>query len=184
MSMNIADEVAALQKLSVKELQVRYAQVFGEPTRCQNKAWLCKRIIWRLQALAEGDLSERARQRAAELANDANLRLSPPTRAAEEPASKRLVRSAEQPSAEPGSARAPSGRLPLPGTVITRIYKGQTLAVKVLPQGFEHAGQVFASLSAVAKAVTGQHCSGHFFFRIGKQHLGKHGKEPQHVQQS
>ena len=33
---------------------------------------------WRLQALAEGDLSERARRRAAELANDADLRLAPP----------------------------------------------------------------------------------------------------------
>ena len=185
MSTNIADEVAALQKLSPKELRARYAQVFGEQTRSHHKRWLCKRIAWRLQALAEGDLSERARQRAAELANDANLRLSPPTRAAEEPASKRLVRSAEQPRDEPGSAKAPSERLPLPGTVITRIYKGQTLAVKVLPQGFDYAGRVFPSLSAVAKAITGQHCSGHFFFRIGNQHLDKqpHGKEPQHVQQ-
>jgi hypothetical protein len=36
--------------------------------------------VWssRMQALAEGDLSERARQRAAELAQDADLRLSPP----------------------------------------------------------------------------------------------------------
>ena len=33
MSTNIADEVAALQNLSPKELQARYAQVFGEPTR-------------------------------------------------------------------------------------------------------------------------------------------------------
>jgi hypothetical protein len=39
--------------------------------------WLVKRIAWRMQALAEGDLSERARRRAAELANDADLRLSP-----------------------------------------------------------------------------------------------------------
>jgi hypothetical protein len=52
--------------------------VFGEATRAGNKSWLIKRIAWRLQALAEGDLSERARQRAKELANDADLRLSPP----------------------------------------------------------------------------------------------------------
>ena len=33
-----------------------------------------------MQALAEGDLSERARRRAAELARDADLRLNPPRR--------------------------------------------------------------------------------------------------------
>jgi hypothetical protein len=41
-----------------------------------NRTWLIKRLAWRLQALAEGDLS----QRAAELANDAALRLNPPDR--------------------------------------------------------------------------------------------------------
>jgi hypothetical protein len=37
-----------------------------------------RRVAWRLQARAEGDLSERARQRAAELADDADLRLRAP----------------------------------------------------------------------------------------------------------
>jgi hypothetical protein len=75
--MNLAQELAALPRLTVADLRCRYVQVFGEETRVGNKAWLVKRIAWRLQALAEGDLSERARQRAAELANDADLRLSP-----------------------------------------------------------------------------------------------------------
>jgi len=55
--------------------------VAGEPTGVTNKGWLCKRLAWRLQALAEGDLSERARRRASELACDADLRLLPPRRA-------------------------------------------------------------------------------------------------------
>ena len=33
--------------------------------------WLVKKIIWRMQANAEGDLSERAKRRALELANEA-----------------------------------------------------------------------------------------------------------------
>ena len=78
MSINVGKEVAALQRMTVKELRARYGEVFGEPTLAQNRAWLVKRIAWRLQALAEGDLSERARQRAAELACDADLRLNPP----------------------------------------------------------------------------------------------------------
>ena len=58
-------------------LRDRYAELFGEETRANNKPWLVKRIAWRLQALAEGDLSERALQRAAALAIDADLRMMP-----------------------------------------------------------------------------------------------------------
>jgi hypothetical protein len=36
----------------------------------------------------------------------------------------------------------------------------------VLEHGFACDGQVYRSLSAVAKAVTGSHCSGHLFFRL------------------
>ncbi|MGE0759247.1 MAG: DUF2924 domain-containing protein [Pirellulaceae bacterium] len=76
MVLNVGKEVAALQRMTVRELRTSYAEVFGETTRAGNKPWLVKRIAWRLQSQAEGDLSERARQRAAELANDADVRLS------------------------------------------------------------------------------------------------------------
>ena len=59
-------------------MRQRFAELFGETTQASNRTWLVKRIVWRLQALAEGDLSERARRRAAELARDADLRLNPP----------------------------------------------------------------------------------------------------------
>jgi Protein of unknown function (DUF2924) len=156
MHVNVAKEVAALEAMTVSELRAKYAQVFGEGTRVGNKAWLVKRIIWRLQALAEGDLSERARGRAAELAQDADLRLSPPRQKQSAPAS----------VPKNGKASAPvNGYLPLPGTILTRWYKGQTLKVQVLRQGFEYQGQVYKSLSAIAKAITGSHTSGHLFFR-------------------
>jgi hypothetical protein len=56
MHVHVAKEMAALEAMTVAELRSRYAQVFGEETRVGNKAWLVKRIIWRLQALAEGPL--------------------------------------------------------------------------------------------------------------------------------
>ena len=61
----------------------------------------------------------------------------------------------------------PDDRLPPPGTVLTRKYKGQVLQVQVLDQGFEYDGSVYGSLSAVAKAITGSHCNGYYFFRMG-----------------
>src|SRR5262245_1198534 len=157
MHLNVGKEVAALQRMTVKELRAKYAEVFGEETPAHNKAWLVKRIAWRIQA--EGDLSERARRRAAELACDADLRMNPPrvktTATAGEPAPTRVLRF------------QPDERLPPPGTVITRKYKGEVLQVKVLPHGFEYEGEVFTSLSAVARAVTGSHCNGFLFFRLG-----------------
>ena len=155
---NVAREVAALSRMTPKQLRGRYAQVFGEATAARNRTWLVRRIAWRLQALAEGDLSERARVRAAELARDADLRVVPP---AERPATIPLGQSRTR------EVRFESdGRLPPPGTVLTRKYKGDVVQVKVLPGGFEYAGEVFGSLSAVAKAVTGSHCNGYLFFRL------------------
>jgi hypothetical protein len=163
MDPHIAKEVAALPRLSFAALRARYAQLFQEPTRVGNRPWLVRRIAWRLQALAEGDLSDRARRRAAELANDADLRLLPP-RAAD------VARQGPVKTA-PASVRQQKtdGRLPQPGAVITRLYKGQTLQVEVVPAGFAYAGTVYASLSAVAKAITGSHCSGYLFFRLHQE---------------
>jgi hypothetical protein len=161
MKLNIAKEVAAMRRLTMKELRARYAELFGDATIANNRVWLIRRIAWRLQARAEGDLSERARRRAQELANDADLRLSPP----------------KSDAAAPGTESTPTAvlpfpadkRLPPPGTVLVRCYKGEDLQVKVLASGFEFEGQTYRSLSAVTKAITGQHYNGYYFFRIGKE---------------
>ena len=52
------------------------------------------------------------------------------------------------------------------GTRLLREWKGLTHEVLVLPQGFEHQGKVYTSLSAVAKAITGTPWSGPAFFGV------------------
>ena len=156
MHVNVAKEVATLKAMSVGELRVRYAEVFGEPARTGHKVWLIKRIVWRLQALAEGDLSERARRRAAELANDADLRLYPP----------RSAQVVSSNKASTPSVQQPDHRLPPIGRTLSRFYKGRLLHVRILPKGFEFDGVVYQSLSAVAKAITGTHTNGFLFFRL------------------
>ena len=159
MNLNVTREAAAMQKMAVGELRRKYAEVFGEQTNANNRAWLIRRIAWRLQALAEGDLSERARRRAEELANDADLRMNPPRLpAAEAPEDLTAVRTVQFQQDD---------RLLPPGTVLTRKYRGEVLQVKVLADGFEFEGQVYPSLSAAARAITGSHCNGYLFFRLG-----------------
>lgn len=157
--MNVGREVSLLVRMSAKQLRQKYFEVFGEENNSRNKAWLVKRITWRMQALAEGGLSERALKRAAEIADDADLRIRPPSMKA--PAEKAPVAVLD--------FKHVDDRLPPPGTIITRKYKGEVLQVRVRPDGFEYGGQVYASLSAVSKAVTGTHCNGFAFFNLAKR---------------
>ncbi len=50
--------------------------------------------------------------------------------------------------------------------LITRRYKGQLIQVRVLADGFEYLGERYRSLSAIAKQITGSHCSGNRFFQL------------------
>jgi hypothetical protein len=169
MALLIGAEVDALRSLNAKELRERFAELFGQPTHTGNRTWLIRRIAWRLQALAEGDLSERARHRAAVLANDADLRIGPPPAPRATQATSRAVSSAL--STTTGAER--DSRLPPPGTVPTRPYKGQVLQVLVRSDGFEFDGRLFPSLSAAAKAITGSHCNGFLFFFGASRKGGK-----------
>lgn len=155
--MNVDREIARMTQMTVDELQARFAEIFGEQTNGRHKVWLTKRIAWRMQANAEGGLSERARRRAMELANDADLRVTAP-------------RKPKSPGAESRTVTMPAKIKPktdlLPGTVLQRPYKGNVVRVNVLADGFEYAGERYKSLTAVAKAVTGKHWNGFHFFGL------------------
>lgn len=157
--MNIERDLEALKLLSVGQLQRRYAELFGEPTNARHRQWLIKRILWRTQANSEGGLSDRARQRAQQLAREADLRLSPPKSNAEGLGVHKVPLL---------SLGVSSRRLPPTGTVLIRNYKGREVQVKVLEGAFEYNGTTFNSLSAVAKEITGTHCNGYHFFRLPK----------------
>ena len=71
-------EIDELSRMTVGQLRHKYMEVFGEESRSNHKQFLFRRIAWRIQALAEGGLSERARRRALDIANDADLRIRAP----------------------------------------------------------------------------------------------------------
>ncbi len=56
MNLNIGKELAALRRMSVGELRARYAEVFDDTTNTCHNEWLIKRIIYRMQVLAEGEV--------------------------------------------------------------------------------------------------------------------------------
>jgi len=154
-------ELEDLKRMTVSQLQHKYEEVFGEETRSHHREFLWKRIAWRLQVLAEGDISERARQRAKELAREEDLRIRAPQGAfAPAPAAdqQRTVVLPFTPTRDP--------RLPAPGTLLGRIYKGKRLEVEVLEEGFRFNGRNYPTLTAIAKEITGTHWNGYEFFGL------------------
>jgi hypothetical protein len=152
----IGRQIESLRKLKIGELRTRYRDVFGEASPSFNRAHLFRRISWRLQAEAEGDLSERARRRASQLANDSDLRLRAPPSFWHE-----IERDGESPNRDP--------RLPPTGTVVERVYQGQIIRVTVLANGFEYHGKHYDSLSAIAYRVTGTRWNGFHFFGLKQE---------------
>ena len=67
MEATVLKQIEQLRSLTVNGLRARYREIFGEDSRSGNKDYLYRRIAWRLQANAEGNLSERARRRALEI---------------------------------------------------------------------------------------------------------------------
>jgi len=112
MTMNIGKEIAALKRMTVTELRHKHVEAFGEPTGSGHKDYLVKRIAWRLQAQEAGDLSERARQRAETLANDADLRTTAPKVKVDDGQPCITTKSAVAFDHDP--------RVPLPGSILTR----------------------------------------------------------------
>jgi hypothetical protein len=155
----IQAQIEALQKLPVAALRARYRELFGDESQTSNKQFLFRRVAWRLQVLAEGDLSERARRRALEMANDADLRVRP---------GKAFLASVADKTGR-------DSRLPPVGTLLRREFKARTIEVKVLEDGFEHSGRRYQSLSAIASEATGTRWNGFSFFGLTGKKEGQRG---------
>jgi hypothetical protein len=153
-------EIEQLRRGTVRELQAKYLELFGQPSRSNHKQFLFRRVAWRLQALAYGELSERARQRALAVAEDADLRIKAPPH---------LVGTAQQvlqPTLRSRGKPRRDERLPGSGSVLRREFKGQQVVVQVLPEGFQYQDRLYKSLSAIARQVTGTPWNGYTFFRL------------------
>jgi hypothetical protein len=157
----VLKEIEQLRRLTVNGLREKYRELFGEDSRSGNKDYLYRRIAWRLQANAEGDLSERARHRALEIANDADLRVRAPNRIVGPDGHGRTVVTAIN--------GARDSRLPQAGTLLTREFKGNMHVVKVLSDGFEFEGRLYKSLSKIATEIAGTRWNGFTFFGLDRE---------------
>jgi Protein of unknown function (DUF2924) len=154
MESSMIRRIHALRQMTVGELQVEWQRLYGEPSRSRNRDFLWRRLAWRVQELALGGLSDRARQRLEQLAPDSFIRARTPA----------LGLDVAAPAQVPRPVR--DMRMPSVGTVLTRQYRGREIRVVTLADGFEWDGHRYGSLSEVARAVTGARWNGRLFFGL------------------
>jgi hypothetical protein len=148
---SILARILALKTASLSEMQKEYSALYGDKnTPFNNKTYLWQRIAYRIQELAYGSLPESAQNKAKELACEYD------------PINNKALRSDATIKRNISRDR----RLPIPGTLITKNYKGTDIRVKILEKGFECNGKIYRTLTAIAKEVTGSHWNGYLFFNM------------------
>jgi hypothetical protein len=149
---------AALEGLGVEELRLQWRNRWGRLAPAHlSRALLFRLMAYRIQADAFGDLDRQTAKMLDRLAaKEIEDRASVETKAAE----------ASNPSIpSPSKTRGSESPLVLkPGALLTREWQGRIERVMALEDGFAWNGKTYASLSAVAFAITGVKWNGHRFF--------------------
>lgn len=133
--------LAALKRMSVKELKAEWEALFSNPAPNNSRSYLEIRLAWRIQELSLGGLSRETRKMLDLLADEVDGK------------SDRRAIIADQ-------------RNPVTGTRLIREWDGVEHTVTVMKDGFDWQGRKFKSLSAAAKAITGTQWNGYRFFGL------------------
>ena len=141
MSSPVLAKIAGLSKAPLSQLKTQYRDLFGADAPGLNRAFLERRIAYKLQELAYGGLSQAAKDRLEALAKTVDRGSSPRTR----------MRAQDR---------------PLAGTRLLRVWNGIEYSVTVMQTGFEFQGQPYGSLSPIAKKITGTAWNGPAFFGL------------------
>ncbi len=147
MSESIVKQIAGLHRQSVAELKQRWRELFGTEAPAYNRAFLIKRLAYRLQELTHGGLPAAAQAKMKDILREAGL---------------------TEDGLTPGTGRSVkrSQHRPILGTRLIRMWRDERHEVTVVEGGYEYQGRCYRSLSAIAQAITGTHWSGRAFFGL------------------
>jgi hypothetical protein len=156
--------IGDLPRMTASQLQAVHRELFGAEHPIANCQHLRRKIAWHLQATKDGGLPESVRQYAIAIARGTELR----SRISENASRRRAGVPLEQ-TVTTTVVQTRDARLPMPGSLIVKQYKDQTVVVKVLDERFEYDGRRFTSLSAIAGEITGTRWNGFAFFGLEKE---------------
>jgi len=144
MKQTVLTQLAGLTRMAHNALREQWQVLYGtEPPASYNKAQLVRRLAWRIQEIHFGGLSEKAQRRLRDIADEDELAGGKRRR------------------------RKRRGTSIAPGTRLIRHWQGVEHVVVATADGdFEWNDRRYRTLSAVAKAISGQHTSGPRFFGL------------------
>ncbi len=145
----ITAEIEHLRNMTGPELVEQYTELFGKPPRVKNREHLWKRCAWKVQEQRLGGLSGAAKDRLEELIGEIEIPKSE---------SERTIAGKLKKPRKPGD--------PPLGSVITRVWHGKTIEVKVVEGGYEHEGVVYRTLTETVRGITGSHWNPKIFFKL------------------
>jgi hypothetical protein len=137
----------ALKQMSMAELRAYWESLFRSPAPPYNRAYLEKRLAYKLQEQEYGSVSQLDRARMAGLLEQEGYDQLGQRQ-------KRRERSRQ------------AGQLPVGAELESIEWHGQRHRVRILEDGVEFRGRKFRSLTAVTKEITGSHRSGREFFGL------------------
>ena len=169
---DMPSQLAALETMNVPALAEKYRELYGEPTRSRNRAYLKKRLAWRIEANFQGDLSQGAIARIQQLGDQLperwQMRLGQPANAANAADATSDDAPAPTTQAVLATTEPRDPRVPPVGTVVRRVFDGKTHEVTVCAEGFEYEGRKYKTLSAIANQIAGSRWNGFLFFGLKK----------------
>lgn len=157
---DLESEIDEIERLSLDDLRIRWRNLSGRLAPAHLSRGLLARILaYRVQTQACGDL-DRNTIRALERWSEPVGHKEPGGQAKASETHKSVdISSAPQ-------RRVCEPLILKPGTLLTREWQGRIETVMVVADGFAWNGEIFASLSAVAQAITGTKWNGHQFFGV------------------
>ena len=145
---DVAAKLAALPTLSTEQLRAEWRRLYRTQPPRLSRDLMVRALAYRLQELAYGGLSKATKRRLLTLAKS--------------------LQDTGRVAPDPGTRLKPGARL-------VREWHGRTHTVTVAEQGFAYRDRTYASLSAIARDITGAHWSGPRFFGLKANRGGEHG---------
>lgn len=152
---SVLKQIADLGNLSHERLCSLWRTLYGKEPTATNRPYLTKRLAYRIQEIAYGGLSEKARTTMEEILD---------------------ARGFDGNGGNMDTRRAEKKRktgVPVVGTKLARDWNGRRYTATVVYGGFEYEGKRYKSLTAIATAITGTHWNGRAFFGLKKAYEKK-----------
>ncbi|WP_031250256.1 DUF2924 domain-containing protein [Mesorhizobium sp. LNHC221B00] len=164
--LDLDSEIAGVGDLTRDELSAAWATAYGcLPPKGVKRGLLERSTAWHLQAKRLGGLTSTVKKTLG-TGNAGRTNVNAAQASKTGPDSQDEVPSLRPASSDRASISLPRSLPPKAGSRLMREWNGQMHIVEVVDDGFVLDGTTYASLSAVARRITGAHWSGPRFFGL------------------